>query len=181
MGFNTLGGNVLCPTAVTPDPVESNIDAIVKMEQEFLSQRSRADRIADAVGDFAGSMGFVILHAVWFGGWILLNTGNVLGIRPFDRFPFMFLTFTVSLEAIFLSTFVLMKQNRMGRQADRRAHLDLQINLLAERESTEILRILAHIHDRMRLDVHGEDVEKLAQQTDLKKLAGDLAQRLPEK
>jgi hypothetical protein len=68
----------------------------------------------------------LVLHVVWFGAWVTVNAGVVGGIRPFDPFPFRFLTMTVSLEAIFLALFVLASQNRLSRQADKRSHLDLQ-------------------------------------------------------
>jgi uncharacterized membrane protein len=90
------------------------------------------------------------LHVLWFVGWIAWNTGLVSRWRPVDPFPFSFLTLVVSLEAIFLSIFVLVSQNHLTRQSERRAHLDLQINLLAEQESTKTValleRIAAHLH-----------------------------------
>jgi uncharacterized membrane protein len=85
------------------------------------------------------------LHVLWFGVWVTVNSGMVGGIRPFDPFPFPFLTMTVSLEAIFLALFVLASQHRLSRQADKRSHLDLQIDLLAEREMTAVLQLLQDI------------------------------------
>ena len=118
-----------------------NIRAIARLENEALHQRSLTGRISDGVTRFAGSSVFIVLHIIWFSLWIILNMGRVRGIHPFDPYPFTFLTMVVSLEAIFLSIFVLISQNRMAHQADRRAHLDLQINLLAEQENTLMLRM----------------------------------------
>jgi hypothetical protein len=97
------------------------------------------------------------------------NVGLIRGIRPFDPFPFPFLTMTVSLEAIFLALFVLASQNRLARQADKRSHLDLQINLLAKREMTAVLQLLQDI--ARHLDVHTtvspEQLRDLVKKTDL--------------
>src|SRR3954463_11609334 len=100
-------------TETTPRSVQDNLETVAKLEEEFLEQRSLSDRIADAMAGFTGSIVFVIWHALWFLGWVLINIGSVPGIPPFDPFPFVFLNMIVSLEAVLLSTFVLMKQNRM--------------------------------------------------------------------
>ena len=108
-------------------------------------QRSFEDRLASVITDFAGSMRFVYLHAVWFVAWIALNTGQLLPLgiplQPFDPFPFGLLTLIVSLEAIFLSTFVMIAQNRQSEVADARAKADYNVNVRAE---AEIAR-LAHL------------------------------------
>ena len=128
----------------------------------------------------AASTPFLVFHVVWFAGWILLNTG-VVGVRPFDPFPFGLLTLIVSLEAIFLSIFVLMSQNRAARLADRRAHLDLQIDLLAERELTAMLHMLRALCAKQEvvLDDIGTDVNDLLQETDVTELASNLDDKLP--
>jgi len=90
----------------------------------------------------------VYLHALWFGLWVLLNTGW-LGIGPFDPFPYSLLTMIVSLEAIFLSTFVLISQNRSGAETDRRADLALHVGLLTEHEVTRALQMLDAIQERL--------------------------------
>jgi len=91
------------------------------------------DQIADAITSFSGRLMFVYVHIVWFGAWILLNTGR-FGVKTFDPFPYGLLTMVVSLEAIFLSTFVLISQNRLSEEAENRADLRLQIGLLTEHE-----------------------------------------------
>src|SRR5436190_23683895 len=113
--------------------IRENIETNARMEEEFKRKRTLSDRIADTIGDFSGTMKFVVVHAIVFAVWIGLNLEMVPEIRPWDKYPFMLLGLSVSLEAIFLSTFVLIKQSRMSRRADERAHLDLQINLLSER------------------------------------------------
>ena len=96
-------------------------------------------------------MYFVYFHIVWFGVWILINLG-FFGIEPFDPFPFGLLTMIVSLEAIFLSTFVLISQNRSSAEADRHADLVLQIGLLTEYELTRVLKMLDQIQDKMGIE-----------------------------
>jgi uncharacterized membrane protein len=87
-------------------------------------------------------MRFVYLHAALFGGWIILNLGLIPGIKPFDPFPFVMLAMWASVEAIFLSTFVLISQNRMMSLAEKRADLDLQVSLLAEHEVTRLIHMV---------------------------------------
>lgn len=137
-----------------------NIRAVARIEQEANAHRSVSEVISGKIADFCGSMTFVWVHAAWFGGWILINT------RPrwaFDPFPFTFLTLVVSLEAIFLSTFILINQNRETAISDRRNHLDLQVNLLAEQENTRMLYFLEQIATKVGAEIEepgaGEDLK----------------------
>ncbi|HYT77349.1 MAG TPA: DUF1003 domain-containing protein [Vicinamibacterales bacterium] len=126
------------------------------------SRKTRQDRLADALTRFSGNMWFVYIHAIWFGWWIADNKGWIPG-TVFDPFPFGLLTLIVSLEAIFLATFVLISQNRAAAVADMRSDLDLQIDLLAEYEVTQLLRIVAAIG--RKIDVDGCDTPELAELT----------------
>src|SRR3954465_12156008 len=96
-------------------------------------------------------MRFVYIHLIWFGTWIAWNVPWVPTARQFDPYPFTFLTFLVSLEAIFLSTFILISQNHEEMLARRRNHLDLQINLLSEQENSQILKMLMSIEARLKI------------------------------
>ena len=131
------------------DVVERNIRTIFKMKARSALNRSFQERLADVITNLSGRMSFVYLHAVWFGAWLLLNTGW-FGIKSFDPYPYGLLTMIVSLEAIFLSTFVLISQNRLGEESDRRADLDLHVGLLAEAELTRVLRMLRTIQEKAR-------------------------------
>jgi len=122
--------------------IRRNVQEIGKIEHAALESRSKAERLGDFIAQQAGSLWFVEFHLVWFTAWAVLNSGRLAFVKPFDTFPYPFLTLVVSLEAIFLSLFILMSENRASRQADRRAHLDLQINLLAEHESSKTLELL---------------------------------------
>jgi len=120
-------------------------------------------------------------HFFWFSGWIVLNLGVVPDIRPFDPYPFPLLTLATSLEAIFLSLFILTSQNRATAQADQRSHLDLQINLLAESEATATLRMLRALCEHHGLKIaHDAEVEELAERTEPKALVRDLQTQLPD-
>ncbi len=115
-------------------------------------KKTRQEKAADVLTAFSCSMTFVFLHLVWFGLWIILNLGW-LPVHPFDPFPFGLLTMIVSLEAIFLSTFVLISQNRAGVVADKRADLDLQIDLLAEHEITRLVILMDAIAEHLGVEV----------------------------
>lgn len=166
--------------AQTSSAIQRNIDSIVKLEESFVQSRTPAERLADRIGNFAGSLTFVALHVVVYGGWILVNTGALPIMRRFDPFPFLLLSVSVSLEAIFLSTFVLIKQNRMSKRADQRAHLDLQVNLLAEREMTLVLQMLQRIATRLGVRAPEDKLEELAEETSIEELARVLREKLPE-
>ncbi|MBV8896125.1 MAG: DUF1003 domain-containing protein [Acidobacteriaceae bacterium] len=166
----------------SPQAIQENIDAISKLEQQFLEKRSLAERGADAIADFAGSISFVAFHIVIFALWFIVNANAIPLLRPFDPYPFVFLSMVVSVEGVLLATFVLMKQNRMTRRADQRAQLDLQINLLAEREATKNLQILKRLCDHLGLEKEASDaeIEELSQNTAIESLADDLRRKLPD-
>ena len=157
-----------------------NVRAITTIEHTAMEARSGAERVADAIARQAGKIWFVIAHAVWFFGWIATNSGLLPGIRAFDPFPYQFLTFVVSLEAIFLSLFILISQNRSSRQADARSHLDLQINLLAEQESTKMLQMLQSLCKYHHLEIaEDEEIESLIAPTEPAELLKELEAKLP--
>jgi uncharacterized membrane protein len=133
--------------------VERNIRTIIQLRLQAARARSVQDRIADAITAFSGHMAFVYMHIAWFAVWILLNTGRI-GVRPFDPFPYGLLTMVVSLEAIFLATFVLISQNRLSEEAEHRADLALHIGLLTEHELTRVLQMLDAIQDKMAIENH---------------------------
>jgi uncharacterized membrane protein len=136
--------------------VQRNIDTMDEHRREADEARGFQDHLADWITHFSGSMAFVYFHVVWFTGWVLLNFG-IGGFPAFDPFPYGLLTTIVSLEAIFLSTFVLVSQNRQAQVAEQRAELDLQINLLSEYEITRILSLVDAIAKRVDVDVCEDD------------------------
>lgn len=159
---------------------QKNIESIMQLEKEAIHSRSAAEHIADKVTTFAGSTPFVILHIIWFGVWIIANVGLIPGLSPFDPFPFSFLTLVVSLEAIFLTLLVLMSQNRMMKEADKRTHLDLQLNMLAEQESSVLLRLVRNICAHLGIEEdEDQSAQELAGETDVHRLAKKLDEKLP--
>lgn len=167
-------------SASARDPTHENIRAIARLEEQILHRRSGADRIAAGITRAAGSMVFVWVHILWYGGWIGVNLNLVPGAPVFDPYPFNFLTLVVSLEAIFLSLFVLNSQNRMSREADRRGQLEFQVNLLAEQENTKTLEMLDAICRHLGLPMTSDDeLHKLSERTDVDRLATDLDKQLP--
>jgi uncharacterized membrane protein len=145
--------------------IERNIRTIIHLRTKAASERGLQSRIADAITSFSGRMIFAYVHVVWFGIWILLNAGW-FGLRAFDPFPYGLLTMVVSLEAIFLSTFVLVSQNRLGEETERRADLDLHIGLLTEHELTRVLQMLDAIQDKMGIVDHANsDLADLEMET----------------
>jgi uncharacterized membrane protein len=152
--------------------LEENVEAIKAWEQESLLGRSTVEQIADWIAGTGAGGPVLILHVIWFGLWVTANVGLIPGVTPFDPFPFPFLTMTVSLEAIFLAWIVLASQNRLAKQSEKRGHLNLQIDLLAEREMTAVLRLLQDIaaHLNVSTSVTAEQLHDLAKKTDVKSL-----------
>jgi uncharacterized membrane protein len=155
--------------------IERNIRTIIHLRLKAARERSVQDRLADAITAFSGRMVFAYVHIVWFGVWILLNTGHV-GVRAFDPFPYGLLTMVVSLEAIFLSTFVLISQNRLSAETEHRADLDLHIGLLTEHELTRVLQMLDAIQDKMGIDNHeNSDLADLEMETKPEDVLAEIA------
>jgi uncharacterized membrane protein len=160
---------------------QSHIDSIVRQEEEALERRSNSERLADAVGVFAGSLLFVVLHLVLVVAWLLINSGKIPSARPFDPYPFSFLGVIVAVEAVILSSFILMRQNRMMRRGERRDHLNLQVDLLAEKEITKLLQMVRAICGHMGLQniLADREIRDLSQNTSIESLSQTLEDRLP--
>jgi uncharacterized membrane protein len=157
-------------------PVGHNIQAIAELERSVLEDRTPFDRVTAAVTRVAGSTTFIAVHALWFTIWIALN----LTRYAFDPYPFALLNLIVALEAVFLTSVVLMTQTNMSRLADRRAHLDLQVNLLAEQELTAMLHMLHGLCARagVNVTIRDERVQQLLKETDIQKIAVALDREL---
>jgi uncharacterized membrane protein len=160
---------------------QSHIDSIVRQEEEALERRSRSERLADAVGSFAGSLPFVLIHLILLIVWLMANTGRIPGVRRFDPFPFSLLGVIVAIEAVVLSSFILMRQNRMMRRGELRDHLNLQVDLLAEKEITKVLQMVRAICGQMGLQniMADKEIRDLSQTTSIESLTQTLDDRLP--
>lgn len=142
--------------------VERNIHALLQRRKAEERRKTFEERIADTITRFTGSMLFVYLHLVLFGVWIFWNIG-FLGLEPFDP-SFVILAMFASVEAIFLSTFVLISQNRMNVQADKRAELDLQVSLLTEHEVTRMISLVRAIAKKLDIeDAYDASIDELEQ------------------
>jgi uncharacterized membrane protein len=144
------------------ETLADNIDRLTRRRREEKRAAPLSDRIADRVTGFTGSMLFVALHLLLFGGWIVINLGWTPGLAPFDE-SFVVLAMIASVEAIFLSTFVLISQNRMAEVADRRADLDLHINLLAEHELSKLAELVAKIAEKLDIPARSPDMDEIAE------------------
>jgi uncharacterized membrane protein len=175
---------VTCRRMANGNPSSSareNIETVARMERQFLEQRTWTERLGDAIADFVGTMSFILVHLLALVAWIAINTGK-LGIKPFDPYPFVLLTMIVSMEGVLLATFVLMKQNRMSRRADQRNHLNLQIDLLAEKEITKILQLQQAMCKRLGIAEAAKDdeIHELSEHTAVESLARELEQKIPD-
>ena len=137
--------------AALADIIERNIVTMAEVRAAEQARATLQDRLADILTRFSGNMWFVYVHMVWFGWWMAQNMGWI-GHNRFDPFPFGLLTLIVSLEAIFLATFVLISQNRAAVVADMRADLDLQIDLLAEYEVTQLLQLVRKVAEKLEVE-----------------------------
>jgi uncharacterized membrane protein len=169
--------------AEAPDrnPAGDNIRAIIDLEHKALAASSWSARISDAISRFAGSLWFVLCHVTVFAAWAVWNATAPERLR-FDPYPYGLLTFIVSLEGVLIATFVLITQNRMAAQSDRRDHLNLQVDLLAEQEMTLMLRMLRRISERLQIEPESEEqarAEKLGEETNVYELMQTLDKELP--
>jgi uncharacterized membrane protein len=136
--------------------IERNVNALLKRKQLDKKRRSAVEKFGVVVTSFAGSMVSVVVHLILFGGWIAWNLGW-LGWKPFDHSFIIMATFA-AVEAIFLTTFVLIGQKHMNAQADKWAELDLQVSLLTEHEVTRILTLVTAVAKKFDIEV-AEDKE----------------------
>jgi uncharacterized membrane protein len=154
-----MTSSTLTHPAPTPPGLTSVLDRNIVRMQEHRAREERqatlSERVSDAITHFAGSMTFVIIHAVAYGAWIAVNTGIIPGLKPFDP-SFVMLAMEASVEAIFLSTFVLISQNRMMGAAANQSDLDLQINLLTEHELTRLVSLVDAMARKMGVEVSNE-------------------------
>lgn len=158
--------------------IQRNVDAVKRIEAAAQSERTRADILSDAIAGFCGSTTFVTLHGIVFALWLTWNSLPSVPFR-FDPPPFGILTVVVSLEAIFLSTFILISQNRQQRIAEQRNHLDLQINLLAEQENSAMLSMLKRLMNHFEIGIDDPEAEAVLEiPTDPEKVAEHLQEGL---
>jgi uncharacterized membrane protein len=160
--------------------LQGQIDLIARHEQEFVHRRTQSERVGDALGAAIGSLWFVVVHVCWIGAWIVLNVSPAT--HHFDPRPFPLLATIAAIEAIFLASFIVMRQSRMSRRADERDHLILQILILAEREITAVLGIERQLASRLGLHKVTADVEleQFSRDTPIDELTQKLQEHLTD-
>jgi uncharacterized membrane protein len=151
------------------------------LEAKALKKRPLTLKFADEMTQFFGSFQFLILNITAFAGWILINTGLLPVLPVFDPYPFVMLTTIVSLEAIFLTTIVLMSQNRQSLISSLREEVDVQVNLISEREITKVLRLLKLLLDKEGIKVTDKELEDMLDEIDASYIEKRLEQQLSEK
>lgn len=156
-----------------------NIERFDSRRRENERAAGLSERVSAAITAFAGSMRFVLIHAVLFGGWIVWNTGLIPGLQPFDR-SLVILAMVASVEAIFISTFVLIAQNRMAAVADRRADLDLHVSLLAEAELTRLADLTAQIAEKVGVTPKDPEFHEVTRMVDPTEVLDELERRESE-
>ncbi len=166
------------PAIKIPGTTARNIESILNIEEEDREDLSPLHRVSHAVGWFVGTIYFVLLQCFAILIWVLLNAGPLHLQRPFDPYPFPLLSVGLAMEAVLLTSFVLIRQNVIDRQSERRNHLDLQINLLAEEEVTTMLNLLRGVAAKLEIDLVGPSTERGASRdTPVENIAKDLRSR----
>jgi uncharacterized membrane protein len=170
------------PRLAAANPTQYNIDAIAKLEQDALDRRTPTEQVSEAITRLVGNVGFLLAQLILMSAWAVVNLHMIPGWRAFDPFPFGVLALVVSSESVFLTIFVLISQNRMSRQAERRSHLDLQVGMLSEQELTTVLQMLQKLcqHMGVNVDSSRQEVQSFSKTTDVHKLASELQDKLPD-
>lgn len=170
-------------SAHTPEPKLSTTQIkrhiFRSLEAKSLRSRPFATRVADSLTNKSSTPTFLFVNAFIFVLWISYNVGIIPGVQPFDPYPFGFLTMAVSLEAIFLSIFVLVSQNRAAQIATLRDELNLRINLIAEQEITKILKMQADLHRKLKVpDYDDQELLRMIQDIDTNSLEQSILKEL---
>lgn len=157
------------------DITKRNVELIAEIEAAFDQRRSFGDRVADFVATWVGSWTFLIVQSVILVAWMVLNI--IAWQERWDPYPFILLNLVLSFQSAFATPIILMSQNRQSRLSERRNHLDLQINLLAEQENTEQLRLLRLLCAKagVGLDGPAHALEEPTQPADIFRQIGESA------
>lgn len=162
-------------------PAADSIETILKLEKEDEQELAPAHRLFHAVGAFFGTIYFILFQVLIVTGWIVFNSVPALRSWAIDPFPFPLLATFLSLEAVLLTSCVLIRQNAMDRTSERRDYLELQINLLAEKEATQTLSLLHRLAQHLRMpDANDRQTVELAKETQVDQIARQLKEHETE-
>jgi uncharacterized membrane protein len=166
------------PAGKIGDKAAENIESILSLEQEDREELSPLHRVSHGVGWFVGTVYFILIQCVGVLIWVLLNAGPFHLAKPFDPYPFALLSVVLSLEAVLLTSFVLIRQSAIDLQSERRNHLDLQINMLAEDKVTAVLNLLRGVAGKLDVDLRDHrQSEEQARETPVESIAKNLRSR----
>lgn len=154
----------------------NNVKAIAEMDRLAQRERTTGDRVADGFARVIGSWTFIIIQSAILAAWVTLNV--IAFIQHWDPYPFILLNLALSFQAAYASPIIMMSQNRQARLAERRNHLDLQINLLAEQESTEALRLLRAISEKLGIEKIDPVENELEKQTNPEAILRDITKNI---
>lgn len=158
-----------------PETAVQNIAVIADIERQLRRRRSRVERVSEMMSGSFGSFYFIIVQMVFLSGWFLINSGGIQSIQPFDPPPFPILGLTLSIEFFFLTVFVLINQKQQIREAERWAHLDLQLSILIEQELTKSMRMLVSLcQSNADTDTPDRELAELTQPTSVSAVANEL-------
>lgn len=159
--------------------IEENIQTVADIERGDRNERNPGERLVDGIAALAGDVRFFLIHVVWIAIWIIFNSGKIPGLKPFDPYPWEVLRTILPLEAILIACTVLMIQGRMKKQNQQRAHLELQVALLAEMEATKTLQMLRAlcVHHGLK-EAHDPEVQQLIRKTEPDKLMDKVQKNL---
>lgn len=160
--------------------MQEHIDLIARHEQDFLARRTTAEKLGDGIAGFAGSLRFVLIHLMIFAAWMVFNSLKITQPNHFDPPPYSLLSTIVALEAILLASFILMRQSRLGRRADERDHLMLQVLLLTEREITAVLEMNRQLalHAGLAKMADSPEIREMSEETSIENLAKTIQENL---
>jgi uncharacterized membrane protein len=153
-----------------------NVETIAQLEQQLVAHQSRTERWGGGVADFFGSSRFIVAQVVFGAAWIVMNTAKTAWLRPFDPYPFPFLSLIVGIEFIFLTTFVLINQKHQMRRAEQWSHLHLQLSMLTEQEVTKNIKMLHEITQKLggKMPARDQEASELSQDTEIAALVDEI-------
>ncbi|MDO8560603.1 MAG: DUF1003 domain-containing protein [bacterium] len=185
IGFGLFGGSLKNQPEKNEIPTEdvkttrARQEVIESIEARLGARRTFGERFADVLVKLSGNFSFAILHILAFAAWIIINLGFVPDVPAFDPYPFNLLTMTVSLEAIFLSIFVLISQNRETKTSDLRQEVDLQVNMIAEREITKLIHLVAYLMKHLNVPYEKDpELKHMMKPLDTEEIRSELERQL---
>lgn len=164
-----------------PKAAIENIETVNRLRGEAMARRSRYERLVERLGSSVGRVSFIVVHILWFLAWAAFNTSLVPVLPVFDPYPFNLFGTLVSFEALVITALVLIKQNRMSLLSDRRAHVELQMTLLAEKEVTHLIRMMEKV--MVKLGIEGDtdaSMQELREHTAVEEIARAVREGIPD-